>query len=53
MNHDLRTTTVPNYNIRDTQNIDETRWENAMYSPKKWYNVLKVLTTDFIYKNSI
>ncbi|XP_046852601.1 ubiquitin-protein ligase E3C-like [Xenia sp. Carnegie-2017] len=44
MNHDLRTTTVPNYNIRDTQNIDETRWENAMYSPKKWYNVLKEMT---------
>lgn len=45
MNHEIRTTTVPNYNLRSKVakvRLGESLGENEMYSRDKWNNVLEV-----------
>ncbi|XP_028413019.1 ubiquitin-protein ligase E3C-like [Dendronephthya gigantea] len=47
MNHEIRTTTVPNYNLRSKiakVRLGESLRENEMYSKDKWNNVLEAMT---------
>ena len=42
MNHEIRTTTVPNFDLRSKAHFGETFSENEMYSKDKWNEVLEV-----------
>ena len=45
MNHEIRTTTVPNYDLRSKVakvNLAEKLGENEMYSKDKWNQLLEV-----------
>ena len=42
MNHEIRTTTVSNYDLRSKARFGETFSENEMYSKDKWNEVLEV-----------
>ena len=47
VNHEIRTTTVPNYDLRSKVakfRLAETCGENEMYGKEKWNQVLQVIS---------